>query len=121
MINNVKPIGLYKGKVAIVSNVSIRIGGGDSDPEAIVINAFNLNGEAIVFLLAAICLPMVATAGDAYKITGQSGNMFFVAVDTAQKDNEDVYCFAVEEACAGKAICQVQFWVGSASSGFPLT
>ena len=76
---------------------------------------------AIVFLLATICLPMVAIAGDGYKIIGQSGNMFFVAVDTDQKDNEDVYRFAVGEACAGKAICQVQFWVGSASSGFPLT
>lgn len=76
---------------------------------------------SIVFLLAAICLPMVASAGDGYKITGQSGNMFFVAIDTSQKDNEDVYRFAVGKACAGKAICQVQFWVDNAPSGFPLT
>ena len=76
---------------------------------------------AIVFLLAAFCIPMAATAGDGFKITGQSGKMFFVAVNKAQKDNEDVYRFAVGGACAGKAICQVQFWVGNAPSRFPLT
>ena len=76
---------------------------------------------AKVFFLVALCLPTVAIAGDGYKITGQSGIMFFVAIDAAQKNNEDVYRFAVGEACAGKAICQVQYWVGNAPSKFPLT
>jgi hypothetical protein len=76
---------------------------------------------ATVLLFTATCLPIVAAAGSGYKIAGQSGIMFFVAVDTAQKDNEDVYRLAVGEACAGKSICQVQFWVGSAPSTFPLT
>jgi len=47
--------------------------------------------------------------------------MYFVAIEPAQKNNEDIYRFAVGEACAGKAICQVQYWVGNAPSGFPLT
>jgi hypothetical protein len=80
-----------------------------------------MKGIATALLLTAICLPIVATAGNGYKITGQSGIMFFVAVDAAQKDNEDVYRLAVGEVCAGKPICQVQFWVGSAPSRFPLT
>jgi len=80
-----------------------------------------MKGIAKAFLFVAIWLPIVATAGDGYKITGQSGVMSFVAVDAAQKDNEDVYRLAVGEACAGKSICQVQFWVGSAPSRFPLT
>lgn len=79
-----------------------------------------MKGVATAFLLTAICLPIVAAAGNGYRITGQSGIMFFVAVDAAQKENEDVYRFAVGEACAGKSICQVQFWVGSAPSRFPL-
>lgn len=62
-----------------------------------------------------------ALSGDDYKITGNQGIMYFVAIDAAQKDNEDVYRFAVGEACAGKAICQVQYWIGSAPSGFPLS
>ena len=76
---------------------------------------------ATALFLTVICLPVVAAAGSGYKITGQSGIMFFVAVDAAQKDNEDVYRLAVGKACAGKPICQVQFWVGSAPSRFPLT
>lgn len=80
-----------------------------------------MKGIATALLLTVICLPIVAVAGSGYKITGQSGMMFFVVVDAAQKDNEDVYRFAVGEACAGKPICQVQFWVGSAPSRFPLT
>ena len=76
---------------------------------------------AKAFLFLAICLPIVATASDGYRITGKSGAMHFVAVDVAQKDNEDIYRLAVGNACAGKAICQVHFWVGSAPSKFPLT
>lgn len=76
---------------------------------------------ATTLLLTVTCLPIVAAAGSGYKITGQSGVMFFVAVDAAQKDNEDIYRLAVEEACAGKSICQIQFWVGSAPNKFPLT
>ena len=76
---------------------------------------------ALALLLSVFCFPIVATAGDGYKITGQSGMMFFVAVDPNQKDNEDVYRLAAGKACAGKAICQVQFWVGNAPTKFPLS
>jgi hypothetical protein len=76
---------------------------------------------ATALLFTIICSPISAAAGSGYKITGQSGIMFFVAVDTAQKDNEDAYRLAAGEACAGKSICQVQFWIGNAPSGFPLT
>ncbi len=76
---------------------------------------------AVALLLAAFSHPLVATAGSGYRITGQSGNMFFVEIKRTQKDNEDVYRLAVAEACAGKAICQVQFWVGKAPKRFPLT
>jgi hypothetical protein len=44
----------------------------------------------------------------------------FVAIDAAQKDNEDVYRLAVGDACAGKKICQVLYWGGTAPKGFPL-
>ena len=64
-------------------------------------------------LLVAIFLPLFANAGDGYKITGKSGVMYFVAIDSSQQNNEDIYRYAVGEACAGKAICQVQYWVGS--------
>ncbi|MFK8068322.1 MAG: hypothetical protein AB8D52_08755 [Gammaproteobacteria bacterium] len=74
----------------------------------------------LIFLVA-ICLPMSSAAGDAYKITGKSGIMYFVAIESSQENNEDIYRFAVGEACAGKAICQVQYWVGNAPSRFPLT
>ena len=76
---------------------------------------------AKVIFIAAICLPMVAAASNGYQITGKSGVMFFVAIEPAQKNNEDTYRIAVGEACAGKTICQVQYWVGNAPSGFPLT
>jgi hypothetical protein len=75
----------------------------------------------MVFLLVTTCMPMAAIAGDGYKITGHSGLMYFVAINKTQKDNEDVYRLAVGEACAGKTICQVQFWVGNAPNRFPLT
>ena len=75
----------------------------------------------VPFLFVAILLSFFTHAGDGYKIVGKSGVMYFVAIDTAQKDNEDVYRFAVGEACAGKAICQVQYWAGSAPRSFPLT
>jgi hypothetical protein len=63
----------------------------------------------------------IANASDGYTITGRSGVMHFVAIDADQKDNEDIYRFAVGEACAGKAICQVQYWIGDAPNKFPLT
>lgn len=74
-----------------------------------------------LILLALIYIPILAVAGDGYKITGKRGVFFFVAIDNSQKDNEDVYRFAVGEACAGKAICQVQYWIGNAPSKFPLS
>ena len=60
-------------------------------------------------------------ANEDYIITGQTGIMYFAAINNDQKDNEDVYRMAVGNQCAGKTICQVQFWVGSAPSGFPMT
>ena len=75
----------------------------------------------IPFLLVVISLPFLAYAGDGYKITGKSVAMYFATIDVAQQNNEDVYRFAVGEACVGKAICQVQYWIGSAPSAFPLT
>lgn len=80
-----------------------------------------MKGIVKIFILLVICLPIIATAGDGYKITGRAGIMFFVAIDADQKNNGDIYRFAVGKACAGKAICQVQYWVGNAPSGFPLT
>lgn len=72
----------------------------------------------IAWLLCILSLP--AFGSDGYTITGHSGIMYFVAIDPAEKSNEDVYRYAVGKACAGKAICQVQYWVGDAPSGFPL-
>jgi len=86
-----------------------------------IIGGYNMQGLITTFLMAAILLPTAAVASDGYKITGQSGIMFFVVIDTSQKDNEDIYRSAVGEACAGRAICQVQFWIGKAPSRFPLT
>ena len=71
--------------------------------------------------LAAFCLPISAIADDGYRITGNSGVMVFVSIDIAQEGNEDVYRIAAGEACSGRAICQVQYWVGEAPSGLPLT
>ena len=76
---------------------------------------------AKLFFLAAICLPMVAAANDGYKVSGHSGIMYFVAIDDDKKDDEDVYRFAVVDICDAKAACQIQYWVGDAPSGFPLT
>lgn len=75
-------------------------------------------------MMGALTLVLAAHASladDDFQITGRSGAMHFVAIDIDQKDNEDVYRFAVAEACAGRPICQVQFWIGSAPSSFPLT
>lgn len=68
-----------------------------------------------------VSLPLFVNAEDGYKITGKSGLMYFVAIDAAAQNNEDIYRYAVGDACAGKAICQVQYWVGGAPSSFPLT
>jgi hypothetical protein len=65
--------------------------------------------------------PFFANAGDGYNITGKSSVMYFVAIDSAQQNNEDIYRFAVSEACAGKSICQVQYWVDNAPKSFPLS
>ena len=78
--------------------------------------------RAIVMIsFAAICFPMIVAANESYEITGHSGIFFFVAIDPLSKNNEDVYRLAVGEACAGRRICQVAFWVGSAPSRLPLT
>jgi hypothetical protein len=74
----------------------------------------------VIFLIVA-SLPIMASASDGYKITGRSGLMVFVAIDAAQAKNEDVYRLAVGEACAGKAICQVHYWVGTAPANLPLS
>ena len=78
-------------------------------------------GIRITIFFAVFTLASSAFSGEGYKITGNQGIMYFVAIDTAQKDNEDVYRFAAGKACAGKAICQVQYWIGSAPNGFPLS
>lgn len=75
---------------------------------------------AKALILTSLLLPIPVLAGDGYEITGYSGVMYFVAIDAAQKDNENVYRLAVAEACAGNPICQVQFWIGGAPAGFPL-
>ena len=85
------------------------------------IRNINMN-KFLKALIMAICfLPFAASASDGYKITGKSGIMYFVSVDKKQAANEDVYRLAVGEACAGKSICQVQYWIGSAPKGFPLS
>lgn len=76
---------------------------------------------ATVFTFGLLLLAAIVWAGDGYQISGKSGVMHFVSISDSAKDNEDVYRFAVAEICAGKAICQVQFWVGVAPSKFPLT
>lgn len=66
-------------------------------------------------------LPGVSVASDGYRVKGQAGIMHFVAVEPAQQNNEDLYRIAVAEACAGKAICQVLFWVGDAPNALPMS
>jgi len=75
----------------------------------------------MVLLFSLIFLSSSVIAGNGYKITGKSGIMFFVAINSAKNNNEDVYRFAVGDACAGKSVCQVQYWVGNAPRKFPLT
>lgn len=70
---------------------------------------------------AVIFLPMIVAADESYEVTGHSGGLFFVAIDPLSRNSEDVYRLAVGEACAGRRICQVAFWVGSAPSRLPLT
>lgn len=74
-----------------------------------------------VVVLALLLVPMSGLAGEGYKITGNAGVMYFVAIEAAQRDSEDVYRYAVAAACAGKRVCQVQFWIDSAPKSFPLT
>jgi len=47
--------------------------------------------------------------------------MHFVAIDVDKKNNEPIYRLAAADACAGKKVCQVLYWVGKAPSKFPLT
>ena len=75
----------------------------------------------VALLVHSLLVPVDVSSGDGYKITGRSGVFVFVAIEAARKANEDTYRLAVAEACAGKAICQVQFWIGSAPSRLPLT
>lgn len=77
--------------------------------------------KRICLLLTLILIPSALLAGEGYTITGRSGVMYFVSIEASQKNKEDVYRFAVAEACIRQSICQVQFWVGTAPSGFPLT
>ncbi len=80
-----------------------------------------MKGISLLVFLTILFLPMVVSAGDGYKITGKSGIVSFVSIDSSQKNNEDTYRFAVSKACAGKKICQIHFWIGNAPSKFPLT
>lgn len=72
-------------------------------------------------IVACSLLPVIAFAADGYRVTGQAGAMQFVSVDASRKDDEDLYRLAVASACAGKAICQVQFWVGDAPTALPMS
>lgn len=56
-----------------------------------------------------------------YSVSGKAGLMTLVSVSPEQAENEDVYRLAVADACAGKPVCQVHYWVGQAPSGLPLT
>lgn len=75
---------------------------------------------ALAFLTSA-ALPALSVAGDGYHVVGSSGVVHFVSIDTAQKSNEDTYRFAVANVCAGKAICQVHFWIGDAPKSLPMS
>lgn len=75
----------------------------------------------IIFAFAIPAAVSIAEASGGFRITGQSGVMHFVAIDSSQKDNEDVYRLAVGSACVRSPVCQVHFWVGSAPSGFPFS
>jgi hypothetical protein len=44
-------------------------------------------------------------------IAGKSGFIYSIDVESAQQTNGDIYRLAVAEACAGKPICQAQFWI----------
>lgn len=72
-------------------------------------------------LLASSFVSASAVASDGYRITGSAGIMHFVSVDAAHKDNEDTYRIAAATLCAGKAICQVHFWVGAAPKSLPMS
>jgi hypothetical protein len=65
--------------------------------------------------------PAPQTPPSGYTVAGRQGVMVFVSVDAASKENEDVYRGAVAALCAGKPVCQVQFWVGVAPSRLPFT
>lgn len=71
--------------------------------------------------LAFLSVAGTAAASDGYRITGQAGIMHFVDIEASQKENEDVYRFAVADVCAGKSICQVHFWVGDAPKALPMS
>lgn len=66
-------------------------------------------------------IPLTSFAADGYRVTGQAGIMHFVSVDPSRQSDEDLYRLAVASACSGKAICQVQFWVGDAPTSLPMT
>jgi hypothetical protein len=72
-------------------------------------------------IVASLAFPAISVASDGYRVTGHAGVMHFISVEPAQKNNEDLYRLAVAEACAGKAICQVHFWVGDAPSALPMS
>lgn len=75
----------------------------------------------IVIVIIGFAFSTNSYASPGYKIVGKSGILHFVAIEKAQKDNENVYRYAVGEACAGLRICQVAFWVDKAPKSLPLT
>jgi hypothetical protein len=79
--------------------------------------------RCLISLAIAVCLmfPLTSVASDGYRVAGKVGSMRFVSIEPSHQSNEDVYRLAVATACAGKAICQVQFWVGDAPSTLPMT
>ncbi|MGH1447902.1 MAG: hypothetical protein ACRBBM_00555 [Pseudomonadaceae bacterium] len=75
---------------------------------------------AVLLIAAAAAFPTFADSSG-YRITGRAGVLSFVAIDSAGINNEDVYRYAVAEACAGKPICQVHYWENNAPTKLPFT
>ena len=77
--------------------------------------------QVVVALISAgLVFPALADSSG-YRITGRAGILSFVAIDSASINNEDVYRYAVAEACAGKPICQVHYWENNAPTKLPFT
>ena len=85
----------------------------------------------ILAFTSIVLLCMGCADNNGYKITGninetRTQGTYMVVIDTAYKDNEDVFRKAVANNCRIKSHCSVHFWVGKirwaeGPSRFPLT